>query len=1272
MAFSLGSNRLLNQPLLRTEVEGRDLDGFDNAGFWSRLTFQWLNPLFSTGRKKKLELGHIPSVSQSERAEHASLLLEESLKKQNFALWTSLAKNGVLAGINTLASYMGPLLITSFVNFLSSKRKDSSYLFGLVLAFVFFSSKTIESLTQRQWYFGAQRIGIRIRAGLMALIYMKCQSIKYAGLSNGKIVNLINVDVERIGDFCSYIHGVWLVPVQVFLALVILYRNLGAAPTFAALSSTVVVMVSNTPLAKMQERFHSKIMEAKDARMKVTSETLKSMRVLKLHSWEPTFLKKILRLREMEQSLLKRYLYTCSAVAFLFWASPTLVSVATFGACVVLKIPLSAGTVFSALATIRILQEPIYNLPELISMVTQTKVSIDRVQEFLREDHKKLLAHSSPKQSDVAVEIGAGEYTWCSGDGASKKPTLKILEKINIMQGYNVAVCGSVGSGKTSLLCSMLGEIPRIAGEAIRVNGTKAYVPQSAWIQTGSVRENILFGRKFDSAFYENVVESCAMKQDIQMWSDGDLTAIGERGMNLSGGQKQRVQLARAVYSGSDVYFLDDPFSAVDAHTRTHLYKKCLMQMLSRKTVIYSTHQLEFLDAADLILVMKDGCIVQSGKYEDLIADPQGELVRQLSAHRQSLNQVNPAQEDRTSSIKPCQASKIEIMEENSEEHVKNRNLCNKTQEEESETGRVKWSVYSNFVICAYKGALVPIILLCQVLFQGLQLASNYWIAWATEDNGRISRGKLIGVFILLSGGSSIFILGRAVLLSTIAIKTARHLFHVMISSVFRAPISFFDSTPSSRILDRSSTDQSRVDTDIPYRLAGLVFALIQLLSVIVLMSQVAWQIFVLFLLILAISMWYQAYYITTARELARMVGIRKAPILHHFSEAVTGAALVRCFNREDDFLRRCLSLIDDYSRIVFHNSSTMEWLSVRINFLFNFGFFVVLIILVSLPRSVVDPSLAGLVATYGLNLNVLQAWVIWNLCNVENKMISVERILQFTNIPSEAPLVIEDSRPNPEWPYEGKIELQDLSIRYAPSLPVILKEITCTFPGGKKVGIVGRTGSGKSTLIQALFRVVEPSGGRIFIDGVDICKIGLQDLRLRLSIIPQDPILFQGNIRTNLDPLEEHSDQEIWEVLNKCHLAEMVRQDPRLLDAPVAEDGENWSVGQRQLACLARVLLKKRRILVLDEATASIDTATDNQIQRTIREECGDCTIITVAHRIPTIIDNDLVLVLDDGKIVEYDSPKLLLENKFSSFSKLAVEFVRRSSSKSCNWDLS
>lgn len=440
----------------------------------------------------------------------------------------------------------------------------------------------MESLSQRQWYFGAQRIGIRVRAALTVLIYKKSLSIKFLGPSSGIIINMINVDVERIGDFCLYIHGIWLLPVQVFLALVILYRNLGAAPTIAALFSTILVMVSNTPLANKQERLHSKIMEAKDSRIKATSETLKSMRVLKLLSWEPTFLKKLLQLREVERVSLKEYLYTCSAVAFLFWASPTLVSVITFGVCIITKTPLTSGTVLSALATFRILQEPIYNLPELISMIAQTKVSVDRIQEFFREeDQKKSTRDHRSKASNTAIEIEVGEYAWETSDQNLKKSTVKITEKMKIMKGYKVAVCGSVGSGKSSLLCSILGEIPEISGAGVKVYGTTAYVPQSAWIQTSTVRDNVLFGKAMDKSLYEDVLDGCALNQDISMWVDGDLTVVGERGMNLSGGQKQRIQLARAVYNDSDVYILDDPFSAVDAHTGTHLFKARNILLLS-------------------------------------------------------------------------------------------------------------------------------------------------------------------------------------------------------------------------------------------------------------------------------------------------------------------------------------------------------------------------------------------------------------------------------------------------------------------------------------------------------------------------------------------------------------------------------------------------------------------------------------------------------------------------------------------------------------------
>jgi ABC-type multidrug transport system fused ATPase/permease subunit len=1285
-----GDDSLLQEPLLNgscnsigtgnsTSSDSKNTSLFTNAGFFSIFTFSWISPLLSVGHKKTLDLEDIPTVDKSDSINGVLPIFKTKLESQIgadgrvtafklakalvFTCWGQVVLTAIYALVYNLSAYVGPYLIDYFVQYLNGTQRSPKKGYLLVLAFIV--GKIFECLSMRHWFFRLQQAGVRVRAALVGTIYQKgltLSSQSRQSRTSGEMINIMSVDADRVSLFSWYMHDLWLVPIQISLALIILYSCVGLA-SVSALAATIVIMLANLPLSRMQEKFQEKMMEAKDVRMKAMSEVLRNMRILKLQGWEMKFLQKIINQRKNEASWIKKFVYANAGVTFLFWGTPTFVAVATFGTCIILGIPLSSGKVLSALATFRVLQEPIYNLPDTVSMIIQTKVSLNRISSFLcLEDLPDNVVHRAPKGStNVAVEVQSGTFSWDSG---SQEPTLKDLN-FRAMQGMRVAVCGTVGSGKSSLLSCILGEMPKLSGE-VKLCGSVAYVSQSPWIQSGKIQDNILFGTEMDRDRYDKVLEACSLKKDLEILPHGDQTMIGERGINLSGGQKQRIQIARALYQDADIILFDDPFSAVDAHTGSHLFKECLLRLLASKTVIYVTHQVEFLPAADLILVMKEGKIAQAGKYQEILESGK-EFMELVSAHKDALSALDSfsRMEDSSSSNQEIENKKTQI-DTSSEEANPNIPKGQLVTEEEREKGKVGFWVYWKYITLAYKGALVPLVLLAQISFQVLQIASNYWMAWAAPVSvdvaPPVSSMMLIYVFVALALGSSLFILARALLLVTAGYKTATILFDKMHLSIFRAPMSFFDSTPSGRILNRASTDQSEVDTSIPYQIGTYAFTMIQLLGIIAVMSQVAWQVFVVFIPMIALCLWYQRYYIETARELARLVGVCKAPIIQHFAESLTGSTTIRSFGKESGFKWRNGKLMDDYSRPKFYNAGAMEWLCFRLDMISSLTFAFSLVFLVTIPAGVIDPGLAGLAVTYGLNLNMLQTWVVWNLCNLENKIISVERILQYTNIPSEPPLSTpKDLSLDNSWPAQGDIMLKNLQVRYAPQLPFVLRGLTCTFPGGKKTGIVGRTGSGKSTLIQALFRIVDPTVGQILIDNVDICTIGLHDLRSRLSIIPQDPTMFEGTIRNNLDPLEEYTDAQIWEALDSCQLGDEIRKKELKLDSPVTESGENWSVGQRQLVCLGRVILKKSKILVLDEATASVDTATDSLIQKTLRQQFSDSTVITIAHRITSVLDSDMVLLLDNGVVVEHNTPAKLLEDKSSLFSQLVLEYTMR-----------
>ncbi|KAH0450481.1 hypothetical protein IEQ34_021173 [Dendrobium chrysotoxum] len=1265
------ANESLSQALLE-EVNGSSNLG--GAGFFSRLIFSWLNPLLRLGHSKTLELNDIPSLDAEDEAVHAYNIftrewdnLRSSKKRTRnlvlFALAKCYKKEMLLVGfyalLKSITIAVSPLILYAFVWYSNLEHKELSK--GLALVGCLLIVKVVESLSQRHWFFDSRRYGMRMRSALMAALYQKELKISSQGRlrhSTGEIVNYIAVDAYRLGDFPWWFHMAWSLPLQLLFSVAILFGTvgMGALPGVVPL---VIFGFINVPVAKMLQHFQSQFMVAQDERLRATSEVLNNMKIIKLQSWEENFRNTIETLRGVEFKWLRKTQLTKSCGAALYWISPTVVSGVIFaGTAIMRSAPLNAGTIFTVLATLRVMAEPVRMLPEVLSVLIQVKVSLDRIDNFLQEDEIKEEneKRSSQKNLNLVAEVSNGVFSW---EQTSIAPTLRNIN-LQIEKGQKIAVCGSVGSGKSSLLYALLGEIPKISG-SVDLNGSIAYVSQTSWIQSGTLRDNILYGKPMKKKAYQEAIRCCALEKDIENFDHRDLTEIGQRGLNMSGGQKQRIQLARAVYYDADIYLLDDPFSAVDAHTASILFHDCVMTALEKKTVILVTHQVEFLPQTDRILVMEGGTIIQTGRYEELLKS--GTAFEQLvTAHQSSITTINSTDnENRKTTIAAdhLQLNRLQPTKHNSEGEITVTSISavQLTEAEEMEIGNAGWKPYKDYIQISKGSFLLALMIIFQSIFIFLQGLSNYWLAAAIQIRHK-SDGMLVGVFSAISFVSCIFLCVRSVLTAHLGLKASKEFFSSFMDSVFKAPMTFFDSTPLGRILTRASSDLSIVDFDIPYSISFVLIGAIEVVTTTLIIATVTWQVLVVAVPALIITIWVQNYYLSSARELVRINGTTKAPVMNYAGESLLGVVTIRAFGVVERFFQTNLKLIDTDAKLFFHTVAAMEWVLLRVEALQSLTVLTSTIFLVLLPQGAIAPGFSGLCLSYALTLSSAQVFTTRWYSNIENYVISVERIKQFMHIPSEPPAIIYENRPLPSWPQQGRIDLQDLKIKYRPTAPFVLKGITCTLKEGYKVGVVGRTGSGKTTLISALFRLVEPSSGTILIDNLDICSIGLKDLRMKLSIIPQEPTLFRGSVRSNLDPLGMHTDLEIWEALEKCQLKSTISKLPALLDSTVSDDGENWSIGQRQLFCLGRVVLRKNKILVLDEATASIDSATDAILQKVIRKEFSSCTVITIAHRVPTVIDSDMVMVLSYGKIVEYDKPSNLMDIKDSDFAKLVAEY--------------
>nr|XP_031313708.1 multidrug resistance-associated protein 1-like isoform X2 [Camelus dromedarius] len=1222
-----------------------------NASFFSKMTYSWFSRIIILGYKKPLEREDLFELNESDSSYTVCPIFEKQWRKEVlrnqerqkvkssfhkethtrkpsllYALWNTfkfvLIQVALFKVFAVILSFTCPLIMKQMIIFCEHGPNFGWSGYGYALAL--FIVVVLQTLILQQYQRFNMLASAKIKTAVIGLIYKKALLLSNASrkkFSTGEIINLMSADAQQLMDLTANVNLLWSAPFQILMAMSLIWQELGPA-VLAGVAVLVFVIPLNAFVATRMKQLKKSKMRNKDKQIRLLYEILHGIKILKLYAWEPSYKKKVIEIREQELEIQKSAGYLAVFSMLTLTCIPFLVSLATF--CIYFLLDegniLTATKVFTSMSLFNILRLPLFDLPMVISAVVQTRISLGRLEDFLNTEELLPQSIETNYIGDHAIGFTNASFSW----DKTGIPVLKDLN-IKIPEGALVAVVGQVGSGKSSVLSAILGEMEKLTG-VVQRKGSVAYVSQQAWIQNCILQENILFGSIMQKQFYERVLEACALLPDLEQLPNGDQTEIGERGVNISGGQKHRVSLARAVYSGADIYLLDDPLSAVDVHVGKQLFEKVIGSsgILKNKTRILVTHNLALLPQVDLIVVMESGRVAQMGTYQELLSKPLSlaNLLQAFSGQEQAhaLKQV--------SVINSRTILKDQTLEQN-DRPLLNQGKQFSVKKETVPVGGVKFSVILKYLRAF--GWLWVWLNVATYLGQNLVgIGQHLWLSdWAKEAKHmsdfaewKQRRSNRLNIYGLLGLMQGLFVCSGAYALTRGSLAASRTLHAQLLDNVLHLPLQFFETNPIGQIISRFTKDMFIIDIRFHYYLRTWVNCTLDVVGTILVIVG-ALPLFILAVIPLVFLYFtIQRYYVASSRQIRRLAGASRSPVISHFSETLSGVPTIRAFGHEQRFIQQNKEVVNENLVCFYNNVISNRWLSVRLEFLGNLLVFFAALLAVLAGNSI-DSAVVGLSISYALNITQSLNFWVRKACEIETNAVSIERVCEYENMDKEAPWIMS-KRPPSQWPNKGIVEFMHYQARYRDDLGLALQDITFQTHGEEKIGIVGRTGAGKSTLSNCLFRTVEGSGGKIIIDGIDISSIGLHDLRGKLNIIPQDPVLFSGTLQMNLDPLDKYSDGQLWEVLELCHLKEFVQSLPRKLLHEISEGGENLSVGQRQLICLARALLRKTKILILDEATASIDFETDNLVQATIRKEFSDCTILTIAHRLHSVMDSD------------------------------------------------